>query len=146
MQVLTGDFTGAEKSYEAALLRSPDNRKVMNNIAMLIADHGYDLPRAQRLAEQLIRDDPDNPVFADTLGWVCLRQGRGKEAVPLLKMAAVGLPRSPTVRYHLGAALLATGDHVSGRRELAQALSLSRDFTGAAQARTLLASSPAKSR
>jgi tetratricopeptide (TPR) repeat protein len=139
LQVQQGDYLAAIKSYEEVLNRNPDHMPAMNNIAMLTADHGYELDRAVVLASRMYARFPKDPAVADTLGWVLFKQGKLDQALPLLRFAASGAPRNPVHRYHLGAALLKDGKTESGRNELEAALKISGTFDGAAQARALLA-------
>ena len=138
LQVRRGSFQAALVTYEEALLRDPDNDVLLNNIACLSADHGFDLERAATLAARMYAKYPGDPAPADTLGWVLFNQGKLAQALPLLRFAAGGMPRNPTHRYHYGAALLKDGQTEAGRKELAAALQLSGGFDGAEKARTLL--------
>jgi tetratricopeptide (TPR) repeat protein len=133
-----GEYLTALKNYEEALQRSPDNVAAMNNIALLIADHGYELDRAFELASRLYTRYPKDPAMVDTMGWVLFKQGKLDQALPLLRFAAQGAPNNPVHRYHYGAALLKVGQGAAGRKELETALKLSGDFDGAVKARALL--------
>lgn len=134
------DYHAATRSYEEVLTRSPGNARAMNNLANLIADHGFDLHRAATLAATLYRKAPHDPIAIDTLGWVLYRQGRLDQALPLLRRATAMSPDSPTEHYHLGAALIASGERREGCQELKRALKLSLTFAEAAQTRILLRS------
>ncbi len=138
LQVRQGEYLPAIASYEEVLKRSPDHLLAMNNIALLTADHGYDLERAAAVASRLYAKYPGDPALADTLGWVLFRQGKLGEALPLLQLAAVRLPDNPVHRYHYGALLVKSGRSEEGRKELKAALGLSREFDGADKARALL--------
>lgn len=133
-----GEYVSALNMYEEALKRSPDNFAAMNNIALLIADHGYEMGRAAELASRLYTRYPKEPAVVDTMGWVLFKQGKMDQALPLLRIAATGAPDNPVHRYHYGAALIKAGQTAAGRKELEAALQLSRDFDGAARARALL--------
>ena len=133
------EYLRALACYEEALLRSPGEKVVMNNIALLHAEHGYDLERAALLASQLYSSAPGDPTVLDTYGWVLCKQGKLGQALPLLRRSVAGLPQAPEGRYHLGAALLKAGRIAAGRMQLEKALELSKDFDGAVQARKLLA-------
>jgi Flp pilus assembly protein TadD len=139
LQVQRGEFVPAIVTYEEVLKRTPNDMASMNNIALLIADHGYELERASALAAELYTKNPKNPGVIDTMGWVLFKQGKQEQALALLQMAAAGAPKNPVHRYHYGVALLKGGDVTVGRRELAEALKLSGTFDGAAQAKALLA-------
>lgn len=133
-----GEYLSALKLYEEALKRSPDNFAAMNNIALLIADHGYDMGRAAELASRLYTRYPKEPAVVDTMGWVLFKQGKMDQALPLLRIAATGAPDNPVHRYHYGAALLKAGQSAAGQKELEAALKLSGDFDGADKAKALL--------
>jgi tetratricopeptide (TPR) repeat protein len=133
-----GEYLPALKWYEEALKRSPDNVPAMNNIALLIADHGYELERAADLAARLYTRYPKDPAVVDTMGWVLFKQGKLDQALPLLRFAATGAPNNPVHRYHYGAALLKVGQTAAGRKELETALRISGNFDGVDKARALL--------
>ena len=136
--LLRKEYQAALKCYEEGLKRDPKNIKVMNNIASLTTERGFDLKRAHQLAAYLNWKYPNNPAYADTLGWVLVKQGEAELSMPYLRQAVVGAPQNPEHRYHLGAALLSTGYREQGRKELEAALRLGTDFDGAPRARTLL--------
>jgi tetratricopeptide (TPR) repeat protein len=141
LQVQRGEFVPAMMSYEEVLKRSPNDMVAMNNIALLIADHGYELDRAEVLASALYTKNPKNPGVMDTMGWVLFKQGKQEkqeQALALLQLAVAGAPNNPVHHYHYGAALLKAGDGAGGRREMAAALKISGNFDGAARARVLL--------
>lgn len=141
MRMQRAEYVAALKAYEEALNRAPDNDLAANNIASLIAEHGYDLERAAALASRMYAKHPKDPAVADTLGWTLFRQGKVNQAVPLLKQGVVGMPGNPMTHYHLGAALLKSGNQAAGRKELEVSLRISGTFDGAAKARALLSGS-----
>ena len=138
LRMQTHDYIGALKEYDDALQRAPDNDLVMNNVASLNAEHGFDMERSAALAARMHAKHPKDPAVADTLGWTLLRQGKLEQALPLLQQGAAGMPGNPVHRYHLGAALLRVGELNAGKRELAEALKISKSFDGAEAARSLL--------
>ena len=132
------EHLSALKYYEEALDRSPDQVAVMNNIALLHAEYGYDLQRAEELASRAYSRRSGDPGLVDTLGWVLLKQGKLEQALSLLQSAVTRAPQVPDVHYHYGAALLKAGRRAEGREELKTALKISPGFEGATKARMLL--------
>ncbi len=132
------EYIPALQCYEEALKRSPNNRTIINNAALLHAEHGYDLARAAELASRIYSRYPREPAVQDTMGWVLFKQGKLNQALPLLRLATSGQPASPAHHYHYGVALLKAGQSVTGRTEVEKALNISPDFDGAAEARRLL--------
>ncbi len=119
----------AEQFYRRALSVRPDEPIAANNLAMLYADHGKGNPdEAMRLAQEVVRRFPDEPGFADTLGWVYYKKGLHAAAVEQLdkavKAAAARGGDNSLYRYHLGMALAARGDKARARAELQKCLQL----------------------
>jgi tetratricopeptide (TPR) repeat protein len=122
-----------------------------NNLAWLYAVQGKgNLDEAVRLAQGVVRKNPNTPGFADTLGWVYYKKGLYAAAVEQLQKAVSldeaaakksSVNPSPIFHYHLGAALAAKGDKAAGKREIEQALHLSEKapFADADEARKALA-------
>ena len=132
---------GAMLCYDEGLKRDPQNLSAMNNLARMLADHGIDLWRAQELAAYLCWKQPENPAYADTLGWVLVKLNQQEQAITLLRTAVNRTPNLPNTHYHLGVALIKCGDKIAGRGELAKALKISTTFDGAIQAKALLGNS-----
>jgi tetratricopeptide (TPR) repeat protein len=130
------EYQAALGCYEEVLKREPDDATAMNNVAALSAGHGGDLKRAHKLAALLNWKYPDNPGYADTLGWVLVKQGQATQALPYLRRAVAGKPKNPEIRYHFGTALVKSGNLASGKKELTEALRLGSDFDGADQAQS----------
>lgn len=62
--------------YEQVLEIDPYNLTVLNNYAYRLATHRGDLQKAEAMSAITIRQEPDNPVFLDTYGWILHLQGR----------------------------------------------------------------------
>ncbi len=135
-----GEYLPALQEYEEALKRDPKNERAMNNVASLNAEHGFDMNKSAPLAALMYARHPKDPAVADTLGWTLFRQGKLKQALPLLRRGVARMPDNPQVHYHLGAALLKNGNQAAGKKELVAALKISGNFDGAARARELLKS------
>jgi tetratricopeptide (TPR) repeat protein len=109
--------------YHRVLSIRPDEAVAENNLAALYADYGKGNPEeAMRLAQDVVRRFPGEPGFADTLGWVYYRKGLYRDAVEQLQRAVATAAKrggdNSLYRWHLGAALAASGDKQAARREL----------------------------
>ena len=61
-----------------------------------------DYARAIPLARRAWELDPNNPVTADTLGWLLYKSGRDKaQGLALIEQAARGAPTDAEIRAHL---------------------------------------------
>ncbi len=136
------DLPGAIRCLEEGVKRDGKNLPAMNNLAQLLADEGRDLRRAHELAAYVNWAQPQNGAYADTLGWILVKKGKCYDALPYLRVAVTKLPKRAEIRYHLGMALMGSGNPSAGRKELDAALRLAGDFEGANRVKALLVSTP----
>jgi tetratricopeptide (TPR) repeat protein len=123
-----GDIDGAIAIYDALYAKDSSNLVVANNLASLITTHYDDaanLARAEAIARRLRGSTV--AAFQDTYGWIALRNGNLDEALTHLEQAAVGLPKEPTVQYHLGMTYAAVGRNAEAIQVLELAMSLAGD-------------------
>ena len=73
--------------YEQILELDPMNRLVLNNYAYHLATHGGDLQKAERMSAITIHEEPSNPVYLDTYGWILHLQGQNELALFYLNRA-----------------------------------------------------------
>ena len=121
---------------------APGSAMAMNNLAALQAYLGRDLDEALTLARQAFAMTPDDPIVADTVGWVLVQRGEAAAALEPLRYAVRRAPLSGEAAYHLAVALHRAGHAAEARPLLERALRLGGDFVGAAEARALLESLP----
>jgi len=113
----------AIQHYRQSLKLQPDNTIAMNNLALLLADHGGDLDEALRLAQRATqRASKQQLEFADTLGWVYLKKGLHDSASQVFSNLVRQQPNNPAYRFHLGKTLMEKGDKEGARKELEGAL------------------------
>jgi tetratricopeptide (TPR) repeat protein len=130
----------ARRTYEAMLKRDPKSVVALNNLAMLYAGPLRQIEPGLKVAERAYQVAPGNPGVADTLGWLLCQRGKKQDlqrSVELLQQAAANL-NAADVRFHLGMAQIKAGQVAEGKQNLRKALSLSRDFDGAEEARAAL--------
>jgi cellulose synthase operon protein C len=103
-----GDIDGAIAIYEAMYQENSANPIVANNLASLLSNYRTDpdsLARAEVIARRL--RGSDLAPYQDTYGWIAYQNKNYDGAVDELEKAVVGLPKDPTVRYHLAMTYLA---------------------------------------
>jgi tetratricopeptide (TPR) repeat protein len=129
--------------YERLHSRNPAAEPLANNLAMLLATYREDGVSHER-ADALVRGfrNSSNPAYLNTYGWVRYRQGQYGEAVSYLRRAATAAPGNPIMHYHLGMALLASGQHEAARAELELAVTSKQPFPGREAAQQALAALP----
>ncbi len=138
-QIAAGALGPARGNLQAALKLRPDDVVALNNLAWIEQREG-DLPDARTHAAAAYRIAP-TPQVADTLGAVLLADGgRGADALALLREASAGLPRDPSVQFHLAEALKQDGKPDAARAVLRPVLDDATPFDERVQAQRLMQS------
>ena len=99
--VAIGKPTDALDVYEGVLIIDNGNSNARNAIAYINANRGKDLDRALELAHAVNEEDPGNPAYLDTLGYVHMKMGRHKEARQLFSAALEKAPLSAEIIAHM---------------------------------------------
>jgi Flp pilus assembly protein TadD len=133
------DLAKAKQYYTRALQVDPESALAANNLAYLMIETGDNADVALSYAQVARRAFPSSPNIADTLGWAYYHKKAFGLAIPLFEEALKSQPENPTYHYHLGAALLRSGDKTRARQHLERALSIGKDFAEASKAREALA-------
>ncbi len=100
-----GRIDDAVLRFQQALELDPDHAEANNYLAYMWAERGLHLDKALRLIQRAISQEPDNPAYLDSLGWILFQLGRPDQALPHLRQAAETMPEDPTINEHLGDAL-----------------------------------------
>jgi tetratricopeptide (TPR) repeat protein len=135
-----GKVDAAMKRYEDVLAIDSRAATAGNNLAWILADRGQDLDRALQLAQTAVEVHPEEPQIFDTLGWVYFKKNQPQLAIPQFQQAIQKSPAVAEFHYHLGLAILKTGDNAKGRAELQKALDLKPNASMAGEIRRALES------
>jgi len=108
----------------------------LNNLAYLYIEQDQ-LDEALTNAERARDLSPYNGAILDTVGWIYHLKGRNPEALEALQLAAALLPFEPTVQFHLGKSLMASGQKEIALRAFQRSLLLGRSFPEQEEARQL---------
>lgn len=120
MQFRAGQLQAAKQNYARAIALTPNDAVALNNYSNLLLK--LKDPAARTYAEQALKLAPNDPAYADTLGWVLVQQGQLEAGLRYLREARLRNPESPDVRYHLAYALSQSGRKAEAREELRAAL------------------------
>jgi tetratricopeptide (TPR) repeat protein len=130
----------AIRKCEAFIKEAPSNRRIANNLAMMLVTYRSDLQsldRARDLAAPF--SSSDDGGLLDTNGWVHFKRAEYAEALPVLKRAVARAPESREIRYHLAMVELRMGQSDRALSDLKAALAGSPTFAGVNEARSTLA-------
>ncbi len=70
----------ADRYYEKALEKNPDNATALNNYSYHLAERRERLDEALEMSERALEQQPDNAAFLDTYGWIQYQKGNYEEA------------------------------------------------------------------
>ena len=122
-----GQVDKAAELLKALLEKDPNNPIYNNDLGYVWADHGKNLPQAEKMIRKAIEEDrklrrkrnpslkpdqdKDNPAHLDSLGWVLFKRGKAREALPyLLEAVKEKEGRHTEVYDHLGDVQQALGE------------------------------------
>ena len=110
-----GDWAAARPLFERALVLTPDDPRLLNQLGFGLIEHGEDVPRALAMIERADRLQPDNAAIVDSLGWAQFRQKNYASAATHLERARALAPTEPEIGEHLGDAYWASGRRIEAR-------------------------------
>jgi tetratricopeptide (TPR) repeat protein len=97
-----GRIPEAEKTWRDLITRDPLDANALNSLGYMFADRGERLDEAVDLLQRALKIEPDNPSFADSLGWAFYKQGKLDQAETPLASAAARMPANSVIQDHLG--------------------------------------------
>jgi putative PEP-CTERM system TPR-repeat lipoprotein len=120
-QFRAGQLADARRSYARVVATDMDDPATLNNYASLLQK--VNDPQAQAYAEQALKLEPNNPDYADTLGWILVQKGEIEPGLRYLREARLRSPQNGGIRFHLAFALAKAARDSEARDELTAALS-----------------------
>jgi Tfp pilus assembly protein PilF len=132
--------------YSRLLERQSAPAVIKNNLAYLLAEYQptpENLARAQKLASEILDDNPEDPRLLDTMGWIYCKEKKYSEAKKYLEKAVEKSPKHPVLQFHLGFCAAQLGDTALARASLEKALAFQGNFPERQEAQKLLQGLPA---
>ncbi|MEI6713034.1 MAG: tetratricopeptide repeat protein [Verrucomicrobiota bacterium] len=125
-----GDFEGAEKVYQEALVLSPGNAFVLSNlgVAQFRAKH---FAKAEESLKKALDLSPQDAFSRSTLGIVYYTQGKLDRAVEELTQSVAVNPNNAVAHNYLGIAASRKGWQENARKELETAAALDPKYADA---------------
>jgi tetratricopeptide (TPR) repeat protein len=120
-----GNTKKAFEAFDAALENNPYNVLTLNNYAYYLSLLKQDLDKAERMASEVIRQQPDNATYIDTYAWVLFQKGNYNLAKFYME-SAISKNREPSgeLYEHYGDILQAIGNTSGAVAEWQKALEL----------------------
>lgn len=81
---------------------NPAERSIANSYAFILAAAGKRLDLAAQIADRLVNEQPENPFFLDTRGWVLFKSGNPQQAITFFEKAILLAPGNADILEHTG--------------------------------------------
>lgn len=79
------DYVNSDKAYESAIDINPNDDIILNNYSYYLSLRKEKLKKARRMAQEVVRRNPDNATYLDTYAWVLFHLKEYKEAKRILE-------------------------------------------------------------
>ena len=105
------NFEKADKSYEQAINKNPENAFALNNYSYNLSIRKKNLEKAENMSKLSNKLMPDMPSFQDTYGWIMYQMGNYKEARKWIEKAMDNMTEErPVIIEHYGDVLYKLGE------------------------------------
>ncbi len=125
----------AEADFRQALVLSPEQPDVLNDLGYTWIDRGERLQEGLAMIERAVELRPTSGAIIDSLGWAHYQLGDYALARDYLERAVELEPADPTLNDHLGDAYWRLGRRIEARFQWQRALSYNPDDPAAIQAK-----------
>lgn len=126
-------------AYDSCLVWKDNNIGCLNNYAYHLSVKGIRLNDAEKMSEQTIKAEPNNPTYLDTYAWILFRQHRYQEAKTYIDRTLENDPDSAAVMLeHAGDIYYHAGDKEKALQLWQKALDNFDDNTGTPEEKALL--------
>lgn len=123
----TREYAKSDKAYDEALAINPNNDLILNNYSYYLALRKENLEKAEKMASQMIKNNPGNASYLDTYAWVLFMREKFKEAKKVMEKAISSGQVSATHFEHYGDILFQLGDIDEAVKQWQKAKAMSTD-------------------
>ena len=122
-----GETEKSYAAYDEALKYNEKNVGVLNNYSYFLSVENRDLAKAERMAGQVVKLEPNNPTYLDTYAWIFFRQGNYMLAKFYMKsaMSKSDEPSSDLLE-HYGDILFMDGEETEALEQWQKALEVAQ--------------------
>lgn len=116
----------AEKDLRAILVLDPNNANALNALGFTLANQPSRLKEALPFLQKALSQNPENPAFLDSMGWLMYKMGRIQEAITMLEKA-YKISGENEIAAHLGEVLWNSGKKDAAKEIWSKALASAQD-------------------
>jgi len=126
-QLAQAEFKAGRAEEAVAILEpfyiaNPAERSIANSYAFVLASAGKRLELAAQIADRLVKEQPENPFFLDTWGWVLFKSGNPLQAIAFFEKAIMLAPGNSDILEHTGDAWKKLGNETKAKSFWEEAL------------------------
>lgn len=122
-------WDNAVRAYEESIRLDPLNATALNNYAYYLSVRNERLEEAYAMSQVSVEQEPENPSFLDTLGWIYYKKGNYEQALLYIRKSVESGGSSATILEHLGDVYDKLGDTDQARTWWEKALQTDQDRT-----------------
>lgn len=137
LEVWQGNRQAALGDFQKVVDQDPNNAEALNSLAYLMGESGERTTEALKYAQKAQELMPEDPEYADTVGWILYRKALYPAALMQLQRAA-SHEGNPVWKYHLAMAYVKVGDLRRGRTALDAALKMNPNLPEAKIAKEMV--------
>ena len=101
-----------DRLFKDAIGAFPDDPEILNFAAYLWSERGINLKKALKYINRVLEQNPNNPAYIDTKGWILHKAGRNYEALQQLLKACALDNQEPVILDHTGDVLYQVGNDI----------------------------------
>lgn len=103
-------YDKSDAAYEEALEFNPNNDFILNNYSYYLALRKDKLEKAEKMASQAAKNNPDNNSYLDTYAWVLFARAKYKDAKKVMEKIIQTNPTNSVFFEHYGDILFKLGN------------------------------------
>lgn len=120
-------FDKCDEAYEKAYELSPDDPLILNNYAYSLIERDLQIDRAYEMSKRAVEQDPENPSYLDTIGWIYYKKGNLDKAKEYIEKAIEFDGNDSALFDHLGDVYLKLGEVDKAKEAWQKSLDLNPD-------------------
>lgn len=120
-------FDDSDAIYEKAYQIEPDNPLILNNYAYSLIERNIQIDRAFEMSKSAVEQEPENPSYLDTFGWIYYKKGDFPKAKEYIEKAIEYDGEDAALFDHLGDVYFKIGDEKKAMELWIKSLKLDPD-------------------
>lgn len=119
-----GEVEASIREMEILVLKFPEDAHALNFLGYTLTEENRRLDEAEKMIRKALELAPEDGYIVDSMGWICMKQGKFAEALFYLEKAVELVPEDAVIWEHLGDAYLKVGELKKAKEAYTKSVSL----------------------